>query len=296
MSTHNFIVTGGCGFIGSHLTEALILHEQNVLVIDDMSKGKYKIHHKNVTYLHQYVADVFPTGQFDAIFHLAATPRVRMSQDQPYNTIKNNIDTTLTVCEWARQLRIPIFFAASSSTQFSSNKSNPYTFSKSMSEDILELYSRLYRVHYHMLYFYNVYGPRESVYGEYSTVVRAFKKCVENDVPLREFGSGKKERDFTHIYDVIDGILKLLSEKKKPQHIHLGRGKPTSVLDVAKAFGHPMVHEFDKPGEADITCCENPFYDCEYDVVRYIKEWKEDFLRSTVDQQLKEVDEKHAKI
>ena len=115
-----------------------------------------------------------------------------------------------------------------------------------MSEDILELYSSFYRVHYHMLYFYNVYGARESDYGEYSTVVRAFKKCVENDVPLRVFGSGKKERDFTHIYDVIDGILKLLSEKKKPQHIHLGRGKPTSVLDVAKAFGHPMVHEFDK--------------------------------------------------
>ena len=91
--------------------------------------------------------------------------------------------------------------------------------------------------------------------------------------------------------------MKLLSEKKKPQHIHLGRGKPTSVLDVAKAFGHPMVHEFDKSNlKLDITCCENPFYDCEYDVVRYIKEWKEDFLRSTVEQQLKEVDEKHAKI
>ena len=75
MSTHNFIVTGGCGFIGSHLTEALILHEQNVLVIDDMSKGKYKIPHKNVTYLHQDVADVFPTGQFDVYFICDSTSK-----------------------------------------------------------------------------------------------------------------------------------------------------------------------------------------------------------------------------
>ena len=119
-----------------------------------------------------------------------------------------------------------------------------------MSEDILELYSKLYRESTIICYTSIMYTVRESDYGEYSTVVRAFKKCVENDVPLRVFGSGKKERDFTHIYDVIDGILKLLSEKKKPQHIHLGRGKPTSVLDVAKAFGHPMVHEFDKRGRS----------------------------------------------
>ena len=75
--THNFIVTGGCGFIGSHLVEALLLHGQNVLVIDDMRTGKTKLDSKNVEYLHQDVASAIPVGKFDAIFHLAATPRIR---------------------------------------------------------------------------------------------------------------------------------------------------------------------------------------------------------------------------
>lgn len=130
-----------------------------------------------------------------------------------------------------------------------------------------------------MLYFYNVYGPREADYGEYSTAVRAFKKCVEENDPIRIFGSGKKQRDFTHVYDVIDGIFQLLQTRRKPQHVHLGRGKPVSILDVARAFDHPIVHEFDKPGEAEITCCETPFYECEYNVIKYIKDWKEEFIR-----------------
>ena len=295
MSTHNFLLTGGCGFIGGHLTEALLLHEQKVTVVDDMRSGEYKIPHKNVRYIHKDVSDIFPTGKYDAIFHLAATPRVRLSHKNPYHTIKNNLDSTLSVCEWARKLKVPIFFAASSSTKFSDSKSNPYTYSKSASEEILDLYNRLYRVNYHMLYFYNVYGPREADYGEYSTVIRSFKKCVESGVPLRVFGSGKKERDFTHIYDVIDGILQLLQHKRKPRDVHLGGGKPVSILDIAKAFDHPCVHEFDKPGEAEMTLCDSPFYDTEYNVIKYIKDWKEEFLKETIQEELKKVDDKHAK-
>lgn len=291
MSSHNFIVTGGCGFIGSHLVEALILHGQSVLVVDDLSHGNHIVPHKKVKYLHQDVADVFPSGNYDAIFHLAATPRVRMSQKQPYLTIRNNVDSTLTVCEWARKLRIPLFFAASSSTQFSDKFSNPYTYSKSVCEDILELYETLYNIKYNMLYFYNVYGPREADYGEYSTVVRAFKRCIENGEPLRVFGSGKKQRDFTHVYDVIDGIFKLLQEKRKPKHVHLGKGKPVSISQVAKAFNHPVVHEFDQRGEAEITYCESPFHECEYDVIKYINDWKEDYVDQLSKKEVEEKDD-----
>ena len=119
-----------------------------------------------------------------------------------------------------------------------------------------------------MLYFYNVYGPREADYGEYSTVVRAFKKCVEKDEPLRIFGSGKKQRDFTHIHDVIDGILQLLTTKNKPKNVHLGSGNPVSIMDVAKAFDHSIVHEFDKEGEAEVTEAPNPYIEPQYDVIR----------------------------
>ncbi len=298
--THNFIVTGGCGFIGSHLVEALLLHGQNVLVIDDMRTGKTKLDSKNVEYLHQDVASAIPVGKFDAIFHLAATPRIRLSQKDPFGTITNNFNSTMVVAEYARRERIPLFFAASSSTQSLHHQDNPYTFSKCVNEEVLQLYNKIYDLEYHMLYFYNVYGPREADYGEYSTVVRAFKKCVEEGTPLRVFGSGRKQRDFTHIHDAIDGILKLLTTKSKPRNVHLGSGNPVSILDVAKAFDHDFIHEFDKPGEAEITECEKPYIEPSYDVIAYIKKWKQDFeeeqILHNVNKDLRKVEEKYAKI
>ena len=143
--SHHFIVTGGCGFIGSHLVEALVLHGQNVLVIDDMRVGKTKLESKNIEYLHQDVASAIPVGKFDAIFHLAATPRIRLSQKDPFGTITNNFNSTMVVAEYARRERIPLFFAASSSTQFLHHQENPYTFSKCVSEEILQLYHKLYK-------------------------------------------------------------------------------------------------------------------------------------------------------
>ena len=296
---HNFIVTGGCGFIGSHLVEALVLHGQNVLVIDDMRTGSYKLTSKNVKYLHQDVASAIPVGKFDAIFHLAATPRIRLSQTDPFGTITNNFNSTMVVAEYARRERIPLFFAASSSTRFLHHHDNPYTFSKSMNEELLELYRKRFGLEYHMLYFYNVYGPREADYGEHSTVVRAFKKCVESDQPLRIFGSGKKERDFTHIHDVIDGIIQLLTSKNKPKHVHLGAGNPVSIMDLAKAFDHSIVHEFDKKGEAEVTECADPYIEAEYDVISYVKKWKSDFeeerILHNVNKDLRKVEKKYAK-
>tara|TARA_B100000530_G_scaffold320714_1_gene254240 strand:+ start:780 stop:1700 length:921 start_codon:yes stop_codon:yes gene_type:complete len=296
---HNFIVTGGCGFIGSHLVEALTMHGQNVLVIDDMRVGKVKIDTANVKYLHQDVASAIPVGKFDAIFHLAATPRIRLSQTDPFGTITNNFNSTMVVAEYARRERIPLFFAASSSTRFLHHHDNPYTFSKSMNEELLELYRKRFGLEYHMLYFYNVYGPREADYGEHSTVVRAFKKCVESDQPLRIFGSGKKERDFTHIHDVIDGIIQLLTSKNKPKHVHLGSGNPVSIMDLAKAFDHSIVHEFDKKGEAEVTECADPYIEAEYDVISYVKKWKSDFeeerILHNVNKDLRKVEKKYAK-
>ena len=92
---HTFIVTGGCGFIGSQLVEALTMPGQNVLVIDDMRVGKVKVDSPNVKYLHQDVASAIPVGKFDAIFHLAATPRIRLSQTDPFGTITNNFNSTI---------------------------------------------------------------------------------------------------------------------------------------------------------------------------------------------------------
>ena len=253
---HNFIVTGGCGFIGSHLVEALVLHGQNVLVIDDMRKGDYKIDYKNVEYLHQDVATAIPIGKYDAVFHLAATPRIRYSQTDPFGTITNNINSTMVVAEYARREGIPLFFAASSSTQFVHHQSNPYTFSKTVSEEILQLYHEQY--------------------------------------------GRNKTRDFTHIHDVVDGMIKLLTTKNKPREVHFGSGNPHSILEIANAFNHSKIHEFDKPGEAEATECLRPYIESQYDVIRYIENWKNDFdeekILRNIDNEFNNVDEKYAKI
>ena len=296
----NFIVTGGCGFIGSHLVEALALLGQKVIVVDDLRNGNWMVKgDNNIHYITEDVCHFWPTGmKIDAIIHLANTPRIRYALKHPAEAISNNINPTIQVAEWARYLKCPLFFATSSSTIYSDEMANPYTFGKSVSEKVLTMYKELYKINYYLMYFYNVYGPREADYGQHSTVIRCFKNAVKKDEPLRVFGSGSKTRDFTYIDDVIDGIIKLLKVRNKPKHVHLGSGNPYSILDVAEAFNHPIVHEFDRPGEAQDTLCKTPFIKSNADVISYIKHWKQTFDEAKVyfktKQQIEEIDNRHA--
>ena len=295
----NYIVTGGCGFIGSHLVNALLVLGHKVLVIDDLRSGKtiFKHEHK-VQYIHDEVCSIQPEGHFHGIFHLANTPRVRLAMEKPVLALRNNIDPTIHVADWAKRLNCPLFFATSSSTIYSDKMSNPYTMGKAVSEEILEMYGKLYNIYYRLMYFYNVYGPREADYGPHSTVVRSFKKAVINNEALRIFGTGKKTRDFTHVDDVIDGILAALFGKEKSKQIHFGSGNPYSILDVANAFDHPIIHEFDRPGEAQDTLCKRPYVKVRHNVLDYIKFWKQEYTESQIyfnmQAQLKEIDHRHA--
>jgi UDP-glucose 4-epimerase len=277
----NIIVTGGCGFIGSHLVETLLVMGHNILVIDDMRSGKWICKSPNVMYIKKDVCDaILPEGDFDAIVHLANTPRIRLALEQPILALRNNIDPTIHVADWARKLNCRLYFATSSSTIYSDKLSNPYTLGKSASEDILQMYEKIYNLKYNLMYFYNVYGPREADYGEHSTVIRCFKKAVVAGEPLRIFGSGRKTRDFTHVDDVIDGIIILLNTERKPKHAHLGTGSPHSIMEVATAFDQKFIHEFNRSGEAEDTLCKTPYSPCTFDVIQYITSWKQDFNES----------------
>jgi UDP-glucose 4-epimerase len=194
-----------------------------------------------------------------AIFHLANSPRIRRALEYPTETIINNIATTCAVADWARVFNCKLFFATSSSTQYIESQENPYTFSKVCCESVLTLYRKLYSLDYVLMYFYNVYGPREADYGEYSTVVRKFKMDYLQGKPLTIYGKGDKERDFTH-----PGL---------PAVAHFGKGEPKTISSIANAFGSPVVHTFDRKGEAQRTCCETPYITCPNDVHKYIKQW-----------------------
>jgi UDP-glucose 4-epimerase len=269
----HIVVTGGCGFIGGHLVEKLAMQGYQVTVVDDKRNGKFVTHQPNVDYIFEDVCNYMPPP-CDAIIHLANTPRVRLSFEQPVDAILNNIGPTTHVAEWAATYNCPLYFAQSSSALYSEPHSNPYTFGKAMSEELLHFYKKHWGMRFHLLYFYNVYGPREADYGEHSTVVRAFKNQIEKGESLKVFGSGLKSRDFTHVEDVTTGIMKLLSSPKKPTQVHFGSSFPYSVLEIAEAFDHPYIYEFDKPGEAAHTVCKNPYIKRTHDVIQYIKEWK----------------------
>lgn len=269
------VVTGGCGFIGSHLVDRLSEIGFHVYVVDDMRQGKYVIDRPNVEYFFEDVTTCNLTekiGRPLAIIHLANSPRVRRSFEEPRDTINNNITTTTTVCDWARHWQTFLFFATSSSTQYKESV-NPYTWSKAACEGILELYKELYDLKYMKMFFYNVYGPREADYGPYSTVIRKFKKDYLKGNPLTIFGNGSKERDFTHVDDVVQGILQLLVDPNHHEEVHFGKGDPKTILSIAQAFNTSIVHSFDKPGEAQTTICKNPYIECPNDVLSYIENW-----------------------
>lgn len=278
----HIIITGGCGFIGSSLAFALgVANDYRVTVIDDMRRGEVVFDgYPNINYIKRDVAtvkfeDLRHLDRPLAIFHLANTPRVRLSYKYPTETIDNNINTTLSVLDWTRKFKTRLLFATSSSTQYD-DSINPYTWSKAVCQSMISLYDQLYNINYTLMYFYNVYGPGEADYGEDSTVVRAFKRRFLAKDPLVIYGSGKKTRDFTHIDDVTMGMLDLLYDGDYPTEAHFGSNSPRSILSIAERFNHPVIHEFDKPGEAQDTRCTHPYRPAVCDVYDYIDMWVEE--------------------
>ena len=150
------IVTGGCGFIGSHLTKRLLEQGFSVTVVDDNRTGNVFYNHNSVEYHKCDVADFNPHANSIeppvAIFHLANSPRVRRALEYPTETITNNINTTCAVADWARVFNCKLFFSTSSSTQYKESQGNPYTFSKVVCESTLDLYRKLYSLDYVLMF------------------------------------------------------------------------------------------------------------------------------------------------
>jgi len=270
------IVTGGKGFIGGHLVTALLDKGYSVKVIDDERVGHYEIHHGNVLYIKEDVANyklVESDKKAEAIFHLANSPRVRRSLDFPVDTLRNNVDTTLNVIQMAMDIGCPLYFSTSSSTKYTES-TNPYTLSKKMCEDLILMFRNKYNLQATMMYYYNVFGPGEADYGPYSTVIRRFKQKIQEGNPMVIFGDGSKRRAFTHVADVVEGMFAMMDIPFVPDEVHLGNSKNVSILEIAESF-HPneYIFEDNMPGEAQETYCENPIIECKHDVKEYIKEW-----------------------
>ena len=275
------LITGGAGFVGTNLIKHLLNKGYNIVSIDNYHTGLKSNHQPGVQYIDfdiRNIDDYRAWGDFDAVYHLAAIARIQPSFREPYNYFTTNANATFKIAKYCADKNIPLVFAGSSS-HHSGKFKNPYTFSKDIGEEIIQLFQIHYGLKASIARFYNVYGPHHLKEGGYCTLIGRWEKCIEENKPLTIYGDGTKRRDFTHIDDIVNA-LELILEKQAWGHIfELGRGKNYSIQDIANMFQTNIVYEDNKPGEADITLCTDTLakeilgWEAKTDIEDYIKSY-----------------------
>lgn len=254
----NILVTGGAGFVGTNLIKQLLHVGYNVTSIDNYHTGLQSNHQEGCKYLNydiRYIDDYSAFGQFDIVYHLAAIARIQPSFKNPESYFMTNANATMKIAKWCSENNVPLVYAGSSS-HHSGKFKNPYTFSKDVGEEIIKLFQEHYGLNASIARFYNVYGPYQLKEGSYCTLIGIWERCMELGLPLTINGSGTKRRDFTHVDDIVDALMRI-SEYEAWGHIfELGRGENYSVLEIALMFnGATLAFAADKPGEAQETLC-----------------------------------------
>lgn len=280
----NIIVTGGAGFIGSHLFDRLMLNSNFVIIIDNFS-SKNSENEKNyleITKNYEIEKDyllfnknlldnsIFKNIDYDIdyIFHLAAIPGVRHSIQNAMKVTENNIVSTINIFEYAINTQIKKVIYASSSSVYGNpiytpvdeehpkNPISPYAVSKLCCETYADYYFREYRLPVTSLRFYTVYGPR----GRLDMAIRKFFINILQNRPIEIYGDGNQLRDFTYISDIIEGlVLAAESNKSSGEIFNLGYSNPISINDLVekiyKITDKPKsINKLNKePGDVDVT-------------------------------------------
>ncbi len=231
------LVTGGVGFIGTNLVKKLITMGKDITSIDDYSTGLKKNEIKGVKYITSDIEliDKIDT-EFDLCFHLAAQSRVQPSFENPEESIRVNVNGTTKVMEWAKKHNVKVIYAGSSSKHHDPSDS-PYAMTKFLGEEICKLYKKSYNVNVEIARFYNVYGPYEPLDEKFGNVIGIWRTKVRQKKPLTIVGDGNQKRDFTHVDDITDGIIKIaLSNQIHPDAWELGSGVNYSINELFKMF------------------------------------------------------------
>jgi len=275
------LVTGGAGFIGTNLIKQLLKEEHNIVSIDNYSTGLKSNHQEGVQYIEcdiRNINDYSPWGDFDIIYHLAAIARIQPSFDKPEDYFTTNANATLKIAKYCSENNIPLVYAGSSS-HHSGKFKNPYTFSKDIGEELIQLFQQHYNLKSTIVRFYNVYGPHHLKEGGYTTLIGAWEKRIEENKSLIIYGNGSKRRDFTHVDDIVNG-LKLILEKQAYGYIfELGKGENYSIQEIADMFGKFPEYKDDKLGEAYETLCTDTLakeilgWEPKLDIEDYIKNY-----------------------
>lgn len=236
------LITGGAGFVGSHLCERLAQDENNdVYSLDNYSMGSINNHVEKVTYIKGDTQNISELVNFtpDMVYHLGEYSRVEQSFDDVEKVWEYNKNGTFAVLQFVRESGCKILYAGSS-TKFGdgglSRSSSPYAWTKAANTELVINYGEWFNVPYAITYFYNAYGPREIQTGKYATLVALFKEKMKNDKPLTIVSPGTQKRNFTHIDDIIDGLI-LVGENGYGDEFGIGSSESFTIQEIAKMFG-----------------------------------------------------------
>jgi len=239
------LVTGGAGFVGSHLCERLAEDSNNrVISLDNYFTGSKDNHIEGVEYIEGETKDVEEHIKVipDIIYHMGEYSRVLTSFDDVALVWRLNIQGTFNVLEFCRKNNTRLIYAGSS-TKFGEfddsedgKNQTPYAYFKSTNTDLVNNYGFWYGLDYAITYFYNVYGGREICTGKYATLIGIFTEKYKNKEGLTVVSPGTQKRAFTHVDDIVDGLL-LVGEKGKGDGHCIGTEKEYSILEIAKMFG-----------------------------------------------------------
>ncbi|XDZ63094.1 NAD-dependent epimerase/dehydratase family protein [Alphaproteobacteria bacterium LSUCC0396] len=242
MKQKTILVTGGAGFIGSHLCEQLSKDAYNrVVSLDNYSTGSEDNHVPNVEYIKGDTKDIHSLVIFspDIVFHLGEYSRVEQSFDDIETVWDYNKSGTFEVLQFCRKHGSKIVYAGSS-TKFGDGglgrSQSPYGWTKASNTELVKNYGEWFGVRYAIVYFYNAYGPREIRTGKYATLIALFAEKMRKGEPLTVVSPGEQKRNFTHVNDIIRALI-LVGEKGYGDEFGIGCPESFSILDIARLFG-----------------------------------------------------------
>lgn len=268
------LVTGGCGFIGSHMVDELISEGHSVKVIDNLSSEFHDqfYYNKEAEYFQYDISDYSAIEKLfegiDCVFHFAAESRIQPCVINPVLALKVNTLGTCNVLQASRLAGVSRVMFSSSSSVYGLDNSlplkesmkadclNPYSVSKLAGENMCRVYYDLFGLETITFRYFNVYGPREPVRGEYAPVVGKFLNQRKNKIPMSIVGDGLQRRDFTHVKDVVRANLLAsvtYNDYAFGQVFNVGAGENYSIIELARMIGGPYSYGPERLGEAKET-------------------------------------------
>jgi UDP-glucose 4-epimerase len=270
-----FLVTGGAGFIGSHIVKALVGRGKEVRVLDNLSTGRLENIEKLLPRITLMQADIRDRSavdkavqQIDVVLHQAALPSVPRSVKDPVGSHEVNVGGTLSLLEAARRGGVKRFIFASSSSVYGdaavgrkredipADPVSPYALTKHAGEQYCRIYSRLYGLETICLRYFNVFGPHQDPLSEYAAVIPAFIRRIRRGEPPVIFGDGEQSRDFTYVDNVV--VANLLAVKARGVAggvFNIAGGRGITVNQLARTLGRLMgfkgdaIHVESRPGD-----------------------------------------------